>query len=124
MDQNVIHKAAVLIQQAGIVSLSDLQLGSVVGGDVIHQFARLWSANFDLAHVADIEQPDCGSNRFMFLNNAGVLHRHIPPAEINHAGFKRGMSVEERCLLEFGDGGHLGRNLSVTCRRASTPLLR
>ncbi len=63
VDQDVVDESAVLVQQARIMRLADLQLRRRVGRDVIDQFQRLRSANFDLAHVADVEQAHAAAAR-------------------------------------------------------------
>lgn len=43
--------------------------------------------------MADVEQAGRGAHRFMLFENAGVLHGHVPAAEIDKAGALLGMKV-------------------------------
>jgi hypothetical protein len=56
--QDVVHKTAVLVEQARVVRLADLQFWHGVGSNGIGEFGGLGPANLDLAHVADIENAD------------------------------------------------------------------
>ncbi len=56
VDQDVVDETAVLVEQAGILGLARLETAGGVGGDVIGEPERLRAADFDFAHVADIEQ--------------------------------------------------------------------
>ena len=84
--QDVVDESAVFVQQARILSLPVLQLRHRVGGDVIGQLRRFRPADFNLAHVADIEEPHGISNGVVLVNQAGIGNRHIPTAKINHPG--------------------------------------
>ena len=42
--------------------------------------------DFDFAHVAHVEQADGRTNGAVLLQDAGVLERHVPAAEIDHFG--------------------------------------
>jgi len=45
------------------------------------------AANIDLAHVRDIEKAGVGSSAQVFFDcSGGILHGHIPTAEVDHAG--------------------------------------
>jgi hypothetical protein len=44
------------------------------------------AADFDLTHVADIEQPDRRADGLVLVDDPGVLDRHVPTAEIHHLG--------------------------------------
>jgi hypothetical protein len=89
MHQDVVHEPAVIVQEAGVMRLAELELRYRIGSDEIGQPRRFGSADLDLAHVADIEQPGRRSHGIVFVDNAGVLHRHVPPAEIHHLGAER-----------------------------------
>ena len=53
--EQVIDKCALLGHQPGVMRLPDHKFGSVVTGDVLDEFKRPWPANFNFAHVADVE---------------------------------------------------------------------
>jgi hypothetical protein len=51
--------------------------------------------NPDLSHVAKIKDSRARSHSSMLLNDTRVLHGHLPPSEINHAGPKVEMLFKE-----------------------------
>ncbi len=106
VDQNVVDETAVFVEQAGVVGLADGKTRGGVGGDVIHQFQRFGTADFDLAHVADIEQPNRVAHGVVFIHDAGVLDRHVPAAEIDHAGRAGTMNFVERSAAQRQGFGH------------------
>ena len=86
VNQQVIDEGALLGHQPGIMRLPDGEFGRVVARDVLDQIKRALSTNFDLAHVADVEQACGGARGHVFGEDAGILHGHIPAAEVNHPG--------------------------------------
>ena len=87
VDQDVVDESAVFVEQPGILRLADLQSGRVVSRDVIDEGAGLRPADFDLAHVADVEQAHGFAHGMVLVEDAGVLDGHVPAAEIDHFGF-------------------------------------
>ena len=87
--QDVVHEAAVLVEQRRVMRLPDLEPRDGVGGDVIGEPRGLRAADLDLAHVADVEQAHRAPHRVVFVDDAGVLHGHVPAAEIDHARTER-----------------------------------
>ena len=79
---------------------------------MIHQLQRFGTANLDFAHVAHVEQPHSVAHRVVFVHNAGVLDRHIPPAEIDHlrAPHARWTSFKRSAAQKLIVGHGLGRN--------------
>ena len=59
-------------------------------------FTGFRPANLDLAHVADIEQSDRRPHGVVLVDNARVLDRHVPAAEIDHFGLASGVHFEQR----------------------------
>src|SRR4029453_11147657 len=70
--------------------------------------------------MADIEQPGPGPDRQVLIADAGVLDRHVPATELDHARAKRAMPGVERCLLQTARNSlsHRGnnRNCTIRCR--------
>ena len=50
----------------------------------------------DFSHVTKIEDPNARSHGTVLLNHTRVLHWHLPPSEVNHAGPKVEMLLKER----------------------------
>ena len=106
VDQDIVHEPAVLVEQPGVVRLAGLQLVDGVGGDEIGELGGFGAVDFDLAHVADIEDADGAAHGVVLIDDAGVLDGHVPPAEIHHLGSQGAMNGIERSGFERGRGGH------------------
>ena len=104
--QNIVHEPAVLVEKPGVVRLSQLQLGDGIGGDVVGEKRGFGTADFDLAHVADIEDAHRGAHRIVFVDDAGILDGHIPSTEIDHLRAKRAMDGVQGCGAETGRCWH------------------
>ena len=102
VDQDVVDEAAVLVEQAGVVRLSDLQLGHGVGGGKVDEFGRFRSADLDLAHMADIEEADGFADGVVLVDQARVLNGHVPAAEVDHFGTTGTVDVVQRRALKLG----------------------
>jgi len=101
VDQDVVHEAAVLVEQAGVLGLAMIQAVRGVGGDVFDQLEGFGSAHFDFAHVADVEEADSGAHGGVFVDDTGVLDGHVPAAEIHHLRARRAVDIVERRPLQF-----------------------
>ena len=108
MHQDVVNESAVLVKQTGILRLADLQLRCGIGGNAVDQPQRLRAADFDFAHVADVEKADGASHRQVLLHNPGILNGHLPAPEIHHAGAQRHMRTVQRSALQT-NGLHHGK---------------
>jgi hypothetical protein len=86
VDQDVVHKTAVFVEQAGIMRLAGFELAGMVGGDEIGELASFRAPDFDFAHMADIEETHGGAHGLVLVDDSGILHRHIPAAKIHHPG--------------------------------------
>ena len=98
--QDVVDKAAVFVQQTGVVRLAHFQFRGGVGGHEIDQLLRFRAADIDFAHVADIEQTGGAADGVMLLDQAGILHRHVPAAEIDHLGLRGPMYLIQRSFAK------------------------
>src|SRR5579863_10707456 len=103
------------IEQPRVMRLTGLKIGDRVGGDVVRKSARFRTMDLNFAHMAYVKQSDGGSDYGVFLQNAGVLQRHLPTAEIGHFGAQSLMDVVEGRGFErdgrFSRRGH-GLNFS------------
>ena len=71
--------------------LPDRELRGVVHRDVLNGGQRPRPAELDVSHVADIKEADAGAHGHVLGHQAGVFHRHIPSAKIDHLGAKLAM---------------------------------
>ena len=81
---NVVHECAVGCEQPGVLGLTDLQFRGVVARDALHRRERVLAGDFDLAHVADVEQTRARAHRHVLRRDARILNRHFPAAECDH----------------------------------------
>ena len=76
----------------------------VVHGDELDGIERLGAAQLDFTHVADVEDADARAHGHVLGNQAGVFHRHVPAAKVDHLGAALAMSWVERCFLQCRGG--------------------
>ena len=85
VDEQVVDERALRREQARVLRLTDGKLRRVVGRDALHGGQRVLAGDFDLAHVADVEQPGAGRGRpACSFDEAGILDRHVPAAKRHH----------------------------------------
>src|SRR5579885_1030339 len=106
VDEDVVDEAAVLVEKAGVVGLAGFELVDCVGGEEIGEARGVRAADLDFAHVADVEYANAGADGVVLLDDAGVLHGHIPAAEIDHSGAQRAVHGIERRGAERRSCGH------------------
>ena len=80
---HVIHDPAAIVEQQIILGLGHFHACNVVGGNALAEFHGIRALNFDLAHVADVEQPRPAAHGQMLLDNAAILDRHFPAGELH-----------------------------------------
>ena len=66
----------------------------------------LGAADFDFAHMGDVEEADGGSDGLVFVEYAGVLDGHVPAAEVDHFGTGLAGDGVERGGFEGRGSGH------------------
>src|SRR4029078_4848908 len=71
--------------------------------------ARIVTLDEELAHVRQVEQPGALTNRAVLVEDARVLHRHEPAAELDEARAERPVD---------GDEGRLTWGIGVARARA------
>ena len=68
----------------------------ILGRQVLQVGQCIGAAHLDLTHMADIEQPGSRAHRLVLIDDAAVLHRHLPTTELNHACASREVIGVER----------------------------
>ena len=86
MHDHVVDKRAVRIQHRRVLRLSHRQLRRIVHAKLLHRGQRARPAKLDIAHVRHVEQPNRRPHRHVLGDQAGVLHRHVPSAKVDHLG--------------------------------------
>ena len=83
INDQIIDDSAVFVEEKSVLPLANFQLIDVVSQHRIQPFGRRRTADNQLSHVGNIEDPDVISHGVMFFEDARVLHGHEPPAERN-----------------------------------------
>src|SRR5437660_9805884 len=93
------------VQKSRILGLSFAELQDRIRGEEVRTLDCFRPPNFDLTHVADIEQADGVADSVVLLDDARVLYWHVPAAEIHHLGAHAAMyRIEGRGLERRGRG--------------------
>ena len=102
------------------MSLPHRQIRGVVAGDQLDQAQRAGASNFNLAHMAYVEESRSRAYGFVLSQNARVLEWHVPAAEINHLGAQLAMDGIQSCLAHFSGCrcGHRGFLIIATKHRS------
>ena len=111
VEGQVVDDPAVGIAEDGILDLAEGEGGRVVGGQSLHRGEGSRAADFELAHVTDVEEPDIRANAAVLLDDAGVLHGHVPAAEGNHLGAGGDVDVAQGRALERSRGVRHGNSI-------------
>ena len=102
----VVNHAAAFVAHQGVLAEAGRQLADVIRQDAIKEARRVRAADSDFAHVGDVEDAGGVADGEMFLDDAGVLDRHFPAAEINQFGAKFLMCGEKCRFLQ-----HISKSL-------------
>ena len=102
--EQIVHEGALIGHQPGIMRLPGGEPRRIVASDVLHQIERAFSTDLDLTHVADVKQARGRSRGQMLGKNAGIFHRHIPPAKVDHLGAQAPMNGVQSGLSKLCRG--------------------
>ena len=70
---------------------------------------RAGAADFDFAHVADVKKAGARADGLVLGDDAGVLQRHIPAAEIDHLCAQAAMDGIQSGFAKFNGGRRVHR---------------
>jgi len=99
VDQQVVDHAAVGLAHRRVEHAAGEKLGDIVRDEVVQEPGGVRTSHVNLAHVAHVEQPRGAPHRLMLLENAAVLHRHLPACKGDHPAAEVPMDLVQRCLL-------------------------
>ena len=85
VDEDVVDHGAVLVAHQRVLHPPDRQFGGVVGADELDEVQGLGPPHLKLAHVRHVEEARRLAHGPVLLDDAGVLHGHLPAAEGHHA---------------------------------------
>ena len=84
--QQVVHDAAVVVGQAGILGFAVGELAGVVAGHALDEVERLGAAQAKLAHVRYVEHAHGAAHSVVLVEVGRVAHRHVVAGEGHHFG--------------------------------------
>ena len=83
----VVDDAAALVQHAAVERPAGrFELRHVVGEQLLEEGPHLRALQVDDAHVRDVEHARGAAHGVVLADLRAVLHRHVPAAEVDHAG--------------------------------------
>ena len=109
VNEQVVDEAAALVEQTRVLRLAVLEARGAVRSGLLDEVERLGADDFELPHVADVEQTNALADGFMLGDEAGVLDRHVPAAEVDHTRPEGAVNLVERGseeVLRCGGGSH------------------
>jgi hypothetical protein len=86
----------------------------------LDEVESLRASDLDFPHVTNVEQSGAIANRFVFSENARILERHFPSAEVNHFGAQAAMKRIQSCFAQFSSGRCCHRGFLIAETRKST----
>jgi len=102
IDNQVVDDPTGFIEQKGVLALADSEPVHIVGQHVIQPRRRGRSFSHELTHVRDVEDAELPAHRVVLLDNARILDRHGPTAEIDHLRTETDVFGVKRSLFESG----------------------
>jgi len=100
IDEQIVDDCTLRRCECGVLSLAVDDLGYVVRRDAIHESDRVGAAHVDLAHMRDVEKAGVGACAQVFFDcSGGILDRHVPAAEVDHAAAQLPVSIIEWSLF-------------------------
>ena len=81
---DVVNESPLRIQKSGVLSLPVRQPGDIVAGYLLDHGKSVRANHFNLAHVADVKDPNPLPDCQMFLEGTAIVHGHLPTRKIHH----------------------------------------
>jgi len=78
------------------------------------------TADFQFAHVADVEQAGARAHSLMLGDDSGVLQRHVPAAEVDHLGSEPAMDGIQSGFAQFHGCRCVHRGLLISAAKYRT----
>ena len=106
VDDEVVDDAAVLVREQRVLRLAGRELVDVVRERRLQEVAGARPFDLELAHVRDVEHAGVGPHGAVLVDDAGVLHRHLPARERDHLRAELDVPVVERRVEKRLGHGH------------------
>ena len=95
----VVDDAAALVEHAAVERLARIfELRDVVREQVAQVVARTRAADVGDEHVRHVEHAGIAPHGVMLFDLRAVVDRHVPAAEVHHAGTRRNVRFVQGCL--------------------------
>ena len=111
VEVRVVHRAAGLGRHHRVLRLQRIESLGVAGEHMLQERDGAGAAEHEAAHVRDVEETASAPRREVLRDDAGgVLHRHLPAAEVDH--LRAGgdvLVVEGRARQLVASGGDVHR---------------
>ncbi len=105
VEVGIVHGAARGRGHDGVLRLQRIERLGVVGEHVLEEGHGAGAAEDEAPHVTDVEEARPAARGQMLGDDArGVLHRHVPAAEVDHAGAERHVTIVKRGAIELARG--------------------
>ncbi len=100
INHQIVNDRALWRCQCRVLRLTVDEFTDVVRGDAIDESDSIGATNVDLTHMRDVEQSGVGSCAQVFFDRpGGILHGHIPAAEVDHASTQLPVGAVKRSLF-------------------------
>ena len=86
VQDKVVNDSGSVIEHDGVLPLPYIQFVDVIGQHGVQPGRGRIAGYRELPHVGDVKDAAGFAHCFVFVQNAGVLHRHIPAGKRNHSG--------------------------------------
>jgi len=100
VEDQVIDHTSALREHEGVLAIAMLKFADPVGQKALQPWERSGTGNKNLAHVGYVEHSRGGAHSAVFVQDAGVLNRHEPTTETDHAGVGIEMGLLKRGVSE------------------------
>src|SRR6266446_1194786 len=100
IDDEIIDRAAIGRANQRVLRLAVDEARGRIGERMLEQRERLWSPQFELAHVAQVENAGGRAHRQMLFYDTAIVERHLEAAKLRHSRAELAMQTEKGRVLD------------------------
>ena len=87
VDEEVVDDTPLFVGEAGVLDVTDLELGGIVAGDILDELEGIGALDPEFTHMRDVEDTDALDDGHMFFDDpSGIFDGHIIACELMHLG--------------------------------------
>ena len=101
IDKRVVHACAVGVTHDRVFRRIDFHIGKIRGEQVLQIGQGIGTRDANLTHMVNVKQSRSAAHCAMFVENAFVLHRHLPTAELDHFRAERAVRFVQWGTFQF-----------------------